>query len=249
MEPEVQRFEGPGEMSLGAARLVARKAGAAIAQRGAFTLALSGGSTPRGLYERLAREPFSRGIDWERVHLFWGDERRVPEESPASNFGLARRELLENIPVPPANVHPMPGEMDPARDAARAYETELARVFRVEPPSFPRFDLILLGVGADGHTASLFPGALSLREKKRWVVAVEGAGASSPVGRLTLTLPVINSSRGAVFLVSGPGKGEVLETILKRPDEARGLYPAALVRPTRGELFWLVDGSSVHLEG
>lgn len=242
--------EGPGRPALhvapdagaaarAAAELIAAAAARAVAERGRFTLALAGGSTPRRLYELLA-DPgaeFRAGIAWDRVHVFFGDERHVPPDHPDSNHRMAREALLDHVPV--ASVHRMHGEEPDAAVAALAYEAELAGFFAVPPGGRPpRLDLVLLGLGADGHTASLFPGSAALEERHRWVAApyVERLG----VHRLTLTLPVLDAAREVVFLVAGADKAAAVAQVLApAPGSAR--LPAACVRPEDGALRWIVD--------
>lgn len=236
---EVRRFADLAGLSRFAAELIREEATAAAARHEKFSMALSGGRTPRTLYKILIEEPFGSSLPWGSMHLFWGDERCLPLESPDSNVGLAREILISRIDIPTENVHP-PRLID--RDgavAATEYQAELARFFRPGPGAWPVFDLILLGLGTDGHTASLFPGDEALNEKERWVVRVQGRTASPPMPRLTLTLPVINRARTVVFLVSGAEKLGVVEAVLGRA-EAAARYPAAMVRPA-GRLVWLLN--------
>lgn len=205
---------------------------ATLAQtRDPFTVALSGGSTPRRLYEVLAAPPFRERVPWGRVHVFWGDERCVPPDHSDSNYRLAREALLDKIPILAENVHRIWGEMPPDQ-AAAAYQTELEAVVGVNG----RLDLILLGMGADGHTASLFPGTEALEERERAVVAVYVERLQA--WRVTLTLPVINAARQVLFLVTGAAKAEIVQAVLEGPE---GRFPAQQIRPTAGQLTWLVD--------
>lgn len=230
-------------MEAAAERLVARAA-AAMGTSGRFIIALSGGSTPRGLYEVLATPRHARRIDWSRLHVFWGDERCVPPDDPASNYRMAREALLDRVPVPPANVHRIHGE-DPPAAAAAAHEEELRRVFST-PDGPPReapgacFDLVLLGMGDNGHTASLFPGLTAVHESRRWVVAEYVSEVS--MWRVTLTPPVINAAADVVFLVSGPGKAAMLHQVLEEPRRPDAL-PAQAIVP-RGGATWLVDAAA-----
>ncbi len=236
---EIRRFEDLAELSRFAANLIRQKATAAKARDEKFSMALSGGRTPRTLLKILAGEPLRSSLPWRAVHLFWGDERCLPPDSPYSNVGLAREILLSRIDIPAENVHaPRLNDRDCAA-VATEYQAELARFFRPAPGGWPVFDLILLGLGVDGHTASLFPQDTALDERERWVVRVEGRTASPPVPRLTLTLPVINRARTVVFLVSGAEKIEVVEAILGQA-EAAARFPAAQVRPS-GRLVWLLN--------
>ncbi len=207
-------------------------------------LGLSGGSTPHRLYARLASPPFRSRIEWARVHVFWGDERCLSPDHPDSNYRVAHESLLSKVSIPPQQIHRMRGE-DPDLDrAAEVYEHELRRVFDLTPNERPRFDLILLGLGTDGHTASLFPGSPALDETTRLTVAVHAAPPPAP--RLTLTLPVLNAAARVIFLVSGEEKAEVLRRVLQggaSPDR-----PASLIRPADGPL-WLVDRAAAAALG
>jgi 6-phosphogluconolactonase len=224
-----------------AAEFFVAQAQASIQARGRFAVALSGGSTPRQLYERLAQFDLASLVNWEAVHLFWGDERCVPPNHPDSNYRMARESL--RVPVPEQNIHRVYGEIAPEA-AAEKYENELRSFFG----DVPRFDLILLGLGDDGHTASLFPSSPTLHEQTRWAAAVAHETPPPPlVPRVTLTLPVINAARQIVFLVSGAGKAERLAEVLHAPTESHSL-PASMIRPGNGEILWLVDKSAAaHL--
>jgi 6-phosphogluconolactonase len=216
----------------------------AVNATGRFTVALSGGSTPRGLYRLLATDPAWRDqLPWQNMHFFWGDERHVPPEHADSNFRMANEALLSVAPVPAANVHRMHGEAANAADAAREYEDELHEAFGLKAGEVPRFDLILLGLGPEGHTASLFPGTRALTENERLVV-------SNWVGklfadRITLTPPVLNNAACVMFIVSGPDKATALKGILEGPYEPDQL-PAQLVNPTSGRLVWLLDRAAAQ---
>jgi len=230
----------------GAAAFIAELATESIAARGRFTLALAGGGTPRPIYARLAAadhvdaivDAIVDRIDWRKVHVFFSDERCVPPDDAASNYRMAREGLLDHVPLPPGNVHRMRGEQDPAL-AALAYEQDLHRLFRTS--ELPAFDLICLGMGDDGHTASLFPGTAALRERERWVVAhyVEAMLA----WRLTFTAALINAARHVVFLVEGAGKSETLWRVLAGPYQPNVL-PAQLIQPISGQVHWLVDAAA-----
>ncbi len=203
------------------------------------TLALSGGDTPRLLHQMLATDHASL-IDWNHLHLFWGDERYVPHDSPQSNFRMARETLIDHVPIPADNVHPMPTDFDDPEDAARACEAIL-RAFT--PGDVPRLDIILLGIGADGHTASLFPGSTALSEAERAVVP--SIAHADPPQRLTLTYPVINSAANVFFLVAGEDKAPVVAAALAGASPET--LPAAGVRPTNGRLCWWLDESAASL--
>lgn len=244
MRATVTVVASPAALAEEAAQLAAAAAEEAVRARGRFTLALSGGSTPARLYARLASPPFSSRMDWSRVDLFWGDERCVPPDHPDSNYRLAFGHLLSRVPIPPAQIHRMRGE-DPDPDgAAEAYSHELERAFALGPGERPRFDLILLGMGADGHAASLFPGSPALDEATRLVVAVRAASLRVP--RLTLTLPVLNAAARVVFLVSGEEKAEMLRKVLR--SGASRDRPASLIRPADGPL-WLADRAAAAALG
>jgi 6-phosphogluconolactonase len=210
-----------------------RSAEAAVQQQGRFAVALSGGNTPRAVYSLLSSE--HQQLPWDRIHIFFGDERHVPPDHPDSNFRMARESLISKVPIPQENVHPIHAELD-AETAAAEYEQELANFFHLDNQDWPRFDLIFLGIGEDGHTASLFPGSKALSESFRRVAAnwVEKFKAF----RITLTFPVLNHAAEVVFLVSGASKAQILSEIL-RPGPR--LYPAQSVQPENGRLLWLVD--------
>jgi 6-phosphogluconolactonase len=233
--PKMTIYPGPDDLVRAAAGLFADLASAAVEATDRFTVALAGGGTPRPVYELLAQPEFADRIPWDKVHIFFGDERCVPPTDELSNFRMARKALLDHVPLTPENIHRVEGEEDPAK-AALAYEEDMRRVFGTGAP--PAFDLIFLGLGDDGHTASLFPGLDGLRERKRWVVSqfVEEMGA----WRVTFTPVVINAARNVVFLVTGAGKAEIVERVLSGP-YVPDVLPAQLVQPDMGSSFWLVD--------
>ncbi len=205
------------------------------AKHGTIAIALAGGSTPRRLYQCLATPPWCDEFPWPRTHWFWGDERFVPHDDPRSNYRLVHETLLARAPVPPAHVHPIPTEDTTPAAAAESYQKTLESFYgsaRLDP-SRPLFDITLLGLGADGHTASLFPGSIALTERQRWSAAVTDAGAEH---RITLTWPALESSRHAAFLVTGSDKRAVFAR-LRRGDQA---LPAARLRPV-GQLRWFAD--------
>ena len=226
-------------LSRTAADLFHEQADAVLKTRPFFTVVLSGGSTPKDLYTLLVSDPgIKDNIEWERVHFFWGDERHVPPDHSQSNFRMANDVMLSALPLPPENIHRMPSEDDDAHSAALRYEQELTRFFHLKAEQYPRFDLIWLGLGADGHTASLFPQSAALTEKKNLVTAnwVE----KLQTHRITMTLPVLNHARCIIFLVSGAGKAEPLKLVLKGEDQTPQL-PARLIQPLHGKLCWIVD--------
>ncbi len=230
-------YEGPAELAGAAAREFAAKAAGALEERGRFAVALAGGSTPKAAYGLLARD-FAKTIDWERVHVFFGDERSVPPDHEGSNYRMAREALLDHVPV--GSVHRMRGELPPD-EAALSYEDELRGFFGEEDP--PRFDLIWLGIGEDGHTASLFPETPALEVNDRLVVA--NPVPKLDTTRITLTVPVLNAARAINFLVAGEGKAEALEEILEG-DADPHRYPAKLVRPPGGPA-WMVDRAAARM--
>lgn len=233
-------FEDQNSLLQGAANQIVEMAQAAIEVRGFFFWVLSGGSTPAPLYEILAKPPYADKIDWRRVHLFFGDERAVPPNHTDSNFGMVVRTLLQHIQIPKRNVHRIAGEKKPDVAAAQ-YAHELRALYKDAPPLL---DLVLLGMGNDGHTASLFPGTDAVYENEQWVVAhyVESQNAH----RITLTPGLLNQAQNVAFLVSGAGKAEMLKTVLQGAyNPAR--YPAQVIRPANGQLLWWVDADAARL--
>jgi len=234
MDAEIVIMPDPEALAREAAQRFKTLALEAAESRGRFSVALSGGSTPDALYRLLAEEPHRGQIPWEQVHLFWGDERCVSADDPGSNFRLANQALIAHVPIPPENIHRIRGELEP-QAAARAYERELQDFFCGPKP---RFDLVLLGLGGDGHTASLFPGSGALDETERLAVAVEAHYQDRPAQRVTLTLPAINTARQILFLVTGSTKAEIVQAVLEGPD---GCFPAQRIHPSAGQLTWLMD--------
>ncbi len=242
---QVSVYPDAGRLADAAAEYVASLAAQAVAERGRFTLALSGGGTPRPVYERLAAPALSARIDWARTQLFFGDERCVPPDDPRSNYAMVKEALLERAPVPAANVHRIRGEDDPER-AARDYDALLERLFGRSADGSPAegFDLVLLGMGENGHTASLFPGSAALGEARRWAAAEHVAALD--MWRITLTPALINAARQVAFLVCGAGKAQMLARVLEGPRQP-ALLPAQIVQPARGELRWMVDAPAAAL--
>ena len=234
---EIRTLNTPQELFGAAAELVASAANEAVAERGRFSIALSGGSTPKSLYTLLATNART-SLPWDRMFFFFGDERHVPPTDPESNYRMADEAMLSKVPVAQTNVFRVEAENPDAAAAAQAYEQTLRKFFALEAGQLPAFDLILLGMGPDGHTASLFPGTEGLNEKTKLVVAnwVE----KLKTHRISLTLPVLNAARCVAFLVSGTDKAPVLKSVLEGnvPGEQ---YPAKLVRPAQGKLIWLLD--------
>jgi 6-phosphogluconolactonase len=225
-------------LSRQAAERFTAAAALAIGDHGTFTVALSGGSTPRDLFRLLTESPWRGGIDWSRTQVFWGDERCVPPGHSDSNYRLARETLLDRVPLPAANVHRMRAEMADRSAAAAEYENELARLLPRDPADQPSFDLMLLGLGADSHTASLLPGSQLLDEHKR-LVAVTDVERDGTI-RLTVTSPVLQHAARLLFLVSGADKAPALTAVINGPLEVER-HPAQLVRRARGDVAWLVD--------
>jgi len=234
---EIRILTTPQELFASAAEEVVRLANDAVSSRGRFTVALSGGSTPKSLFNLLATNAKST-LPWDRMFFFWSDERHVPPTDPDSNYRMASEAMLGKVPVPPANVFRMEGENPDAAAAAEAYEKTLRKFFQVQAGEVPKFDLILLGMGPDGHTASLFPGTAGLQEKSRLVIAnwVE----KLKTHRLSFTLPLINAARNVAFLVSGTDKSSALKAVLEGNDSGEQ-YPAKLVQPKEGKLVWFLD--------
>lgn len=234
--PRIEILPDPGVLARRAAEHVNNRAQAGIAARGRFRIALSGGSTPRATYELLATRAYAEKIDWSRVQVFWGDERCVPPADPQSDYRMAHEALLRHVPLPPENIHRLEGELEP-QAAVQRYTLILEKEFG--SAKLPEFDLILLGLGEDGHTASLFPDSPALQVTDHWVV-------TSYVGqldawRLTLTYPVINAAHQVTFLVSGSAKANVAAEILEKGNKH---LPAARVWPTSGNLLWLLDAAA-----
>ncbi len=243
-KPEIRIVANAEELNRAAAAEFAQRAREAAQRKSLFTVTLSGGSTPKKLYSLLASEQALRAqLPWDQTHFFWGDERHVPPDHPESNYRMANEAMLAKLPVPPANIHRIKSEYQDAKQAADEYEQQLRHFFQLRAGEFPRFDLVLLGMGPDGHTASLFPDTAALRERERLVVA--NWVAKFNAYRITMTVPVLNQAACVIFLVSGEEKAEMLRTVL-RGDQAE-LYPSQLIRPVKGELLWLVDAAAARL--
>lgn len=241
MSSTVMIFKDSDDLAAHAAELVVQATQTAIQARGRARLALAGGSTPKKMY-RLLAEPARRSkIDWDLTYLFFGDERFVRPDDPSSNFAMAQQALLGPAAVPVGHVFPIPTQLATAAAAAAEYETTLAKAFGMgDNADPPRFDLVLLGLGDDGHTASLFPGAASLRVSDCWVVASPPGTLPPPVERITLTFPVLNAAREIIFLVSGQNKAEAVHDVLEG-QPGRDERPAVAVCPVDGTLTWLLD--------
>lgn len=244
--PKVLIFDSPDEVAQAAAARFVALGQAAIAERGRFAVALAGGSTPKQVYELLASDSYKAQLDWSKVHIFFGDERCVPPDDAESNYRMANEALLSRVDLPAKNIHRMNGVGDAIANA-RLYEDEMRTFFN--DAAWPRFDLILLGMGDDGHTASLFPGTEVLTEEAAWVAGlwVEKLGAY----RITLTPPAINHAAHILFLVTGEKKAARLAEILKGERDPMRL-PAQLIKPLDGSLEWFVDkaaSSGLDLQG
>lgn len=246
--PSVEVFPDRKQLIEAAAEQITRLASEAIGANGRFTIALSGGSTPRPLYALLATGGYASRIDWPHVHIFWGDERCVPPTDPQSNYRMAREALLDAVPIPRSHIHRIRGEDDPEQ-AAADYEQALHTFFGsgAGGPPAAGFDLVLLGMGENGHTASLFPGSAAVTEQVRWVMAqyVEAVA----MWRITLTPVVINAAKNVTFLVSGVDKAERVREVLEGPLQPK-ILPAQAIRPAHGQLVWLVDkAAAARLKG
>ena len=241
-EETIEFYADADAMACEAAQRLARLGQDAVAQRGVFTVALSGGSTPRRLYRLLANDPALRSaIPWSHAHFFFGDERPVPPDHADSNYRLANENLFRHLDPGLLRVHRVPAELPDAREAATRYEADLRQFFQTldrAAARFPRFDLIFLGMGSDGHTASLFPGSPALQETNRWILAnwIE----KLQTHRITMTLPVLNAATEVMLLVAGADKAAMVAEVLER---TAGLtqYPVQMVRPLDGRKRWLLD--------
>jgi len=233
--------ESPAELAHKGAGLFRKIAVKSVSKRGHFAVAVSGGSTPRAMHSLLARQPFLSEVPWDKTHIFWVDDRCVPYDNPASNFGAAKSDLLNKVPIPKDHVHPVPVDIAPLKGAVK-YQNELLDYFNPPKGDIPVFDLIVLGIGTDGHTASLFPGYKELEEEQKLIVSVEGGKPF--VHRLTMTLPIINGAREIVFLVSGRGKADISREIFHKEDKR---LPAQLIKPVHGNVTLLIDRDAALL--
>jgi 6-phosphogluconolactonase len=242
-EPKIVILDDALALYAHAAEEIAHFAGEAVCTHGEFTLCLSGGSTPAATYEMLGSK-FHFSIDWKEVQFFWGDERCVPPDDPACNYAMTLRTLLSKLALKPSQVHRVLGEQPPDQ-AARAYEDELRSHFALGDGEFPRFDVVLLGLGENAHTASLFPGSAAIHESERLALAVD---VDDPIQRhrVTVTPPVINNASRVMFLVAGQAKAQAVWNVLKGPRDV-DKFPAQVVAPERGELIWLLDKAAASL--
>ena len=233
MTTDLRVCEDTHDLAERAASAVAAAIAAAVQANGRCTVALAGGNTPRALYAGMAAR-FNESLPWKHVQIFWGDERFLPSGDPRRNETMARESLLDHVPCPAEHIHPVPADAASSGVAAATYEAILRASF---PSEWPRFDLVLLGLGPDGHTASLFPGSSALDETTRW--AVDSTAPADPRSRVTLTLPVLNSAALTFFLVSGAEKADALRRVLAGADTR--MLPAAGIRPSSGTVVWWVD--------
>lgn len=240
MKPDVRVNADVNELSLRAAEASVMTINGSVQTNGTCSVVLSGGNTPRTLYRMLSSQ-FRDQIPWTKVHVFWGDERYVPPDDPKSNYRMATETLLDHVSCPAGNVHPMPTHLLDPDVAAGDYEKTLRTYFS---EAWPRFDLVLLGLGEEGHTASLFPGSPALEETRRWVVAVKAP--SEPRLRLTLTLPALTEAANIYFLVAGSNKAQALYHVLTGSPDPKS-YPASGIRRAGGTVIWWVDREAAAL--
>jgi len=231
MKLQTKVFPNIEALSGGALEEMLRIVRQAVQRDGRSSISLSGGHTPEKMFALWTQGQYRNATPWESVHLFWGDDRYVPYTDPLSNYGMAKRLLLDHVPIPAANVHPMPTEGPDPDEAARAYAAELRSFFGTDPPAF---DVQLLGLGGEGHTASLFPGSPALEEREAWCLAV--TVPATPPQRLT----ILNQAQTTYFLVAGESKRQILRAIAAEPDGTASRYPAARVRPA-GPVHWYLD--------
>lgn len=245
--PDVKILADANELAKAAAEIFIQIVGSTVAEKGTCRVVLAGGSTPQALYSLLASEPYSEQVAWDRLHIFFGDERCMPPDYPDSNYRKAYQSLIRNVPLLPENIHRIPAELEPER-AAERYEEKLLAYFssQIDPTEreAASFDLVLLGMGDDGHTASLFPGTPAIHEDTRWVAAqyVDKLGA----WRITLTPAILNRSAHVLFLVSGAGKSDTLQHVIYGSYQPER-YPAQIIQPDGGSVTWLVDEAAASL--
>jgi 6-phosphogluconolactonase len=240
-KPQIIINDDTIDLARTAAELFSVTADECVARKGQFFVAISGGTTPRLFHRMLVQEPYFSEIPWDRMHIFWVDERCVPENDAASNYGASKKDFLNRAPISKTQVYPMPGRLSP-EDGARKYQKTLMDFFHLKYGQFPTFDLILLGTGKDGHTASLFPGQKTLDNKERLVISVKGGDPD--VSRLTMTFPVLNHAKRIIFMVSGKNKAGIVKTILEFP---KAKLPAQRIRPLNGTLTWLLDSETASM--
>jgi len=239
LHPRVEVYDNADALFRAASEKIAAMLEAALRERGTASFVLTGGNTPKPFYELLAASPYHERLDWSHIQFFWGDERCVPPDSPESNYGVAWKALISKLPVASENVHRIPGEMDEPEKAALQYEAEIRRIIPDSSP--PSFDVVLLGMGEDGHTASLFPG--THWNEERWVVANHATGRLT-ANRVTMTPRLLNAARNVFFLISGAAKARALTGVLEDPASD---YPAKRIQPPSGNLTWMVDKEAASL--
>lgn len=243
---DIQVFKTEAELSQAAARLVVAAAQGAVALHGRFLIALSGGSTPAGMFRLLSRPPHREQMPWAQTHVFWGDERLVPPDAPGSNFGQATDLLLRHVPIPTANIHRVLGEVD-VETAVTNYTAQLRQLGGLDR-ALPRFDLAIMGLGSDGHTASLFPGPIPAAETSNPVMAVTANYDGRPARRVTLTPLVFNDARHVLFLVAGENKADAVQAVVHGPQNLEK-WPAQRIAPHDGQITWLLDEAAASLLG
>jgi len=255
LHAQVRVYGGPEELALKAARRFARLADQYVIGCGRFTVALSGGSTPKAMFSVLAADPFLDTVPWSSIYFFWGDERCVPPDHPESNFRMTRETLLSKVPVPQQNIFRVPAELPDSAEAAEQYTATLTKFFLADHSNrsgtaplstLPRFDLVFLGMGPDGHTASLFPHTTALAAGDK--IAVANYVEKFKTYRITLTAATINNARNVTFLAAGEDKAETLKDVLEGPYQP-DLYPSQLIQPRNGTLLWMVDEAAARLLG
>ncbi|MBW2201801.1 MAG: 6-phosphogluconolactonase [Deltaproteobacteria bacterium] len=240
-KPKIIIKDDPILLAKQAAEIFVAGARRSVGQRGRLAVALSGGSTPRRMHKMLASEPYILNIPWGKIHIFWVDERCVLQDSHASNYGTAKRDFINAVPISETQVHLITCESSP-RVSAKEYQKILSDFFSFESSRIPRFDLIYLGMGADGHIASLFPGQKALYEKEKLVVAVKGGDPN--MNRISMTLPLLNQARHIVFLITGAEKARTVQTVL---EDRKIRLPAQKIIPLNGQLTWLLDRGAASL--
>lgn len=238
---EIKKFHDLNELSSAAAQDISILINKVVSSRGAFFIGLSGGNTPRTLY-RILGTTYGKSIPWKSVHIFFCDERFVPHDDARSNFLMVKEDLLDLISIPQENIHPIPTNYSNPGEAAQVYEKELRKYFAVEGNTF---DVVIMGVGKEGHTASLFPGSSALDEKDKWTLAVEVRAL--PANRITLTYPILNRAGITYFLVSGSDKSEIMEKILNHADDFR-TFPAVGIHPRNGKPVWWIDSPALSFQ-
>ncbi len=242
---QIKEYNKLENMSVEAAQYIFKIANAEIKNKGFFIIALSGGNSPRMIYSELARISTDKNFSWDKILVFWGDDRYIPPTHRDSNYKMAYDTLLSKINIPQSNIFRIPVEISPPENAALVYEKIMKKIFfNLKMVDFkknlPVFDLILLGVGLDGHTASLFPGHKAVNENKRWVMHVKAHARVTLRDRITITLPVINNAKNIMFIIAGEGKGKIIKEILSEKKSAK-VYPASLVKPDDGKSVWFID--------